>query len=72
NEVRNIEPLAQLENVWRLSLDGNPLESIEPLLYFSELEHISLEGVADLSCDNLAQLRSEVGEDALTVDDYCP
>ena len=64
--------LAELENVWRLSLDGNPVESIEPLLFFSELEYISLAGVKGLSCDNLEQLRRDVGEDALVVDGYCP
>jgi hypothetical protein len=69
--VKSIEPLIDLENVWRLSLDNNQIESIEPLLDFSELAFISLRGIETLSCKTITQLKEEVGEDGVKTDDRC-
>ena len=54
-----------------MSLDHNPIESIEPLLDFSELELISLRGVENLPCETIRKLIEEAGKDALIMDDYC-
>jgi hypothetical protein len=58
--------------VWRLSLDENPIENIEPLLNLGELELVSLKGVANISCDTLEQLIGELGARAVITEAECP
>lgn len=72
NLVTHIDHLSGLENIWRLVLDQNQIQSIEPLLELSELELISLKGVEALSCETIELLAEEMGENVVVMDDYCP
>ena len=71
NRLQDIGPLHQLEGIWRLNLDRNPIKDISPLLEIGELELVSLRGVDNLSCNTVNLLSEELGKDAVVWDGEC-
>ena len=56
NKVKDLAPLADLEKIWSLSLDGNRVHSLEPLQKMKWLSSLDLRGNGLETLDPLAKL----------------
>ncbi len=61
NNITNLTPLEELPNVTGLSLVNNQISDISPLFNVRSLSSVSLLGNNGIPCEQLSQLRQQLG-----------